>query len=407
MLIDPLLHRQHGSWIRMVYCFTPFVKLAEQLLPRVRISTCVELARTRHRSLHCHAVHLRTAKIAMRTMWTGRPTDDMPEPCEYIYEQQPGLVPFVDRNGTVRPRVFTGSVSAPCDTREGPCETGGGGPNQAAGLQFMWTQSLISSYIRYSWAGCDKPGQPKIRMTYPGQPKAEFDESNSVQHGNMASMFWMCQRVIDPIGGTCTAIFNYEICDDINNEDCYAYLTFPIETKLADLYDNAPSEYEKWQMRKEFPNVERYDELITQVAKQNGKDQDDEWVPGESFPSLTEELLEKMCAADVALMTVVSEALVFALDHPEKWEHIRKNNFYFYAPDDALDFAKCNHVVFLQSCNYEDNNYVLWSWGVTIKMTREILIGEILDRHVNSRSNSTFTTGIACSAVVAHQVSVP
>ena len=34
-----------------------------------------------------------------------------------------------------------------------------------------------------------------------------------------------------------------------------------------------------------------------------------------------------------------------------------------------------NHAVYLESCDYEANSYRIWTWGTTVELTREILLG--------------------------------
>merc|ERR1711941_69562 len=41
---------------------------------------------------------------------------------------------------------------------------------------------------------------------------------------------------------------------------------------------------------------------------------------------------------------------------------------------------ECNHAVYLETCDVENNNYVVWTWGTTFNLTREFILGWPVDR---------------------------
>eukprot|EP00931_Biecheleriopsis_adriatica_P045259 TRINITY_DN25943_c0_g1_i1.p1 TRINITY_DN25943_c0_g1~~TRINITY_DN25943_c0_g1_i1.p1 ORF type:complete len:636 (+),score=91.64 TRINITY_DN25943_c0_g1_i1:95-2002(+) len=345
------------------------------------------------------------AKLALRTLWTGRPSSLMPAACPYVYQQQPGLIPF-QQNGKTYPPGFTGSTTAQCTSDKSTCEQSSG-PIQAPGTQTMWTQTLMSSWVRNSWNGCDDEDQPKVYLNFPGQSKARLTEADSVQAGNLASMLWVCQRVIDPQGKSCRAIFNYDICA-VSNTDCYDVLTFPLETSLMDKFDDAKSPSEKQELMQRYPILVKYDEMMKRVKGNNPDVKDKDISPYASMDTtFTKELLQQACAANVAMFIIAADALLLALNSKEELEQLRKARLPYYGQAGRDEFASgCDHVVFLDNCNEDRNEYRVWTWGLMVTLSREMLLGVPVSRNQTSRSNTTFNSGMVCSAVVAHQVTM-
>eukprot|EP00931_Biecheleriopsis_adriatica_P106514 TRINITY_DN80951_c0_g1_i1.p1 TRINITY_DN80951_c0_g1~~TRINITY_DN80951_c0_g1_i1.p1 ORF type:complete len:646 (-),score=82.34 TRINITY_DN80951_c0_g1_i1:63-2000(-) len=345
------------------------------------------------------------AKIALRLFWTGKPATTMPDPCPDIYEQQPGLVPFKDFDGTVYPRDYEGSTEAPCDSRVfHNCSSQGDGPIQSPGLQYMWTQSLISSWIRNSWVSCNNQGQPKAILNFPGRSQEEFEAHLSSQGGSLASMLWICQHVIDPVGKTCEAVFNFDICL-ISDEDCMDFTTLPVEPGLLNVYGDATEE-EQPKMRDAYPLLAEYDDMMYRIESTYPNDTFPEgFSPGTAFPSFTEDLLYKVCEADVAFLLVVEAALIAALNEPDEFARLKDAKLPYYGTSGREPWGTCDHAVFLDNCDMDKDAFYIWSRAVKIKLHKAVLLGAAVDRNgTASRSNGTFNSGIVCGAVVAHQM---
>merc|ERR1712179_65232 len=129
----------------------------------------------------------------------------------------------------------------------------------------------------------------------------------------------------------------------------------------------------------------------------------------EGYPSFTEDLLRQACSATVTFLLVVAEPLLMAMNAPDEWAEILAGQKPYFGQD--WDFetpqfgGNCDHAVFLESCDFDDNSYSIWTWGGMVKVTREVLLGvPVQPPHLASRTNTTFNTGIICSGISAQHI---
>merc|ERR1712151_364261 len=68
----------------------------------------------------------------------------------------------------------------------------------------------------------------------------------------------------------------------------------------------------------------------------------------------------------------------------------------------------CNHAVYLQACDVERNNYVVWTWGTTVNLTREMILGWPVDQPdaPSTRPGYTWNTGSVCGSITADQITI-
>eukprot|EP00931_Biecheleriopsis_adriatica_P003245 TRINITY_DN10463_c0_g2_i1.p1 TRINITY_DN10463_c0_g2~~TRINITY_DN10463_c0_g2_i1.p1 ORF type:complete len:635 (+),score=82.28 TRINITY_DN10463_c0_g2_i1:36-1940(+) len=345
-------------------------------------------------------------KMSLRMFWTGQLSKSSHEACDYVYQQQPGLVPFKE-DGSVFPEGYTGPTTAPCNGDPSTCSLAQG-PYQAPGLQFMWTQSLISAWIRHSWGGCDEEGEPKAYLNYPGLSKKLFQISSAVQGGGFSSMLWVCNRVLDPIGNTCKALVNLGICM-ISDEDCLQLLTFPIEDTLANMWYMSPNQSESNRLERKYPVLAQYGQFLTEVSRKYPGMDSSKWAAAEglALPSFTPDLLEEACEENIALLTVSADPLAFAIQFPEQWSKLRKERMPYYGTEGRPPSGSCDHVVFLQLCDEDRDEYTIWSWGREILVGHEQLLGVPVETGTVAKQNGIYNTGIVCGAITAHQVTKP
>jgi len=346
-------------------------------------------------------------EVSVRLMWTGAADAEITPPCEYIFDQQPGLVPFM-YNGSVRPVGYHGDVSTLCSGSEQDCAAAEGHPLQDVGLTEMWTQSLISGFQRFNWNGCTAAEMPKAPLHYPGMNNQTLRDIDSVEGGNLFSVRWECNRVIDPVGKSCRAAFNRGICAGLSDEDCANFVALPLAGSLAhyliDLVGNG-SDIELQPLVERYPVLEHVTRILNRSKTTLQKlfpVREASW-----YPSFTEELLKTACASKVAMFVIDATPLEFPL------ESVRESGLPFFGTQvplangsmiDVPEAGTCNHVVYLESCDANNNNYTIWSWGQTFQLTKEIILGIPITRDVPSRTNETFNTGMVCGAILADAI---
>merc|ERR1739848_624442 len=113
-----------------------------------------------------------------------------------------------------------------------------GRPQQATGLESMWTQSLITGFLSYSWEGCSAAQMPRAPLQYPGMSMSALSALGEVQGGGPSSMVWVCNRVIDPVGKTCKFTFAYSVCALLSDEDCDELVKLPLDTSLLNYFNS-------------------------------------------------------------------------------------------------------------------------------------------------------------------------
>ncbi|CAE8585366.1 unnamed protein product [Polarella glacialis] len=165
-------------------------------------------------------------KMLVRLMWSGRATSQMSQPCPYIYDQQPGLVPYQDQTGGWHPSSFSSSADEHCFGHAVDCKAAFGLPLQPAGATFAFEQSLLSSFRASVGGNCElHPSQ----LNYPGAPKSLTESMYTVQgQGNYGSLY-ACNAMIDPVNQACKLVVNSELRGSLSSADFMTLFAYPLE----------------------------------------------------------------------------------------------------------------------------------------------------------------------------------
>jgi hypothetical protein len=356
-------------------------------------------------------------------MWTGRVSRDVTPPCAYIFDQQPGLVPFM-YNGSARPFGYKGNLTGVCAGSKQDCVMASQDrPQQASGLESMWTQSLGTGFVSFSWEGCSAEQMPVAYTQYPGMSDSKLDSAVAVQGGSPGSMVWVCNRVVDPDGKSCRFSFNYDLCSFMSDDECAELMQFPIDASLLSYFNDTLQELMSKNssaahveaglqpLLDAYPLLANFTDLVGRVTtKTNRSFQEVMDVLDVGVPSFTDELLAKACAAPVAMLMIDAAPLQVAASImnqlvdsglPYFGSTVKLNNgSAMHLPK----YGECDHAVYLETCDTHNNNYTIWSWGTTYSLTKEILLGNRIEINLPSRTNTTFNTGMACGAVVADSI---
>merc|ERR1712232_259568 len=148
--------------------------------------------------------------------------------------------------------------------------------------------------------------------------KSALSQAVDMQAGTPASLKWVCNRVIDPVGKSCKYFFNYGTCDFISDSVYCELLESPLDGYLFDYYNDARSsltdqnnsaayvEAGLQPLLNAYPALANFTRLTSQVAKEANSTEDDVMnVFGTVYlPSFTEDLLTTACAAPVAMLVV-------------------------------------------------------------------------------------------------------
>jgi hypothetical protein len=228
------------------------------------------------------------------------------------------------------------------------------------------------------------------------------DSGQNDQGGNLATQLWECQKFIDPVGNSCKASFNLNLCGKVPQDLCYKFMTLAIDDDVKDAAFaaklppkatmDAVNEVKTTgnskkldELLKSFPDLKYYYgklleatngdakkaiELTPSVGKLGVTYPFNYWVP-----SFTENLLKEACQAYISLLIVNADRI-----QPTSKPGI-----------------KCNHVVFLEKCDEAKNEYTIWTWGSTMKLTKETILGGPLPEKIDTQS--FYNTGVICGAV--------
>lgn len=376
-----------------------------------------------------HAAPAKAIKMGIRLMWTGRPTRLIELPCDYIFEQKPGLVPFVDSSGNVRPADFGHNPEVACTGNAQDCQNGAGRPLQNAGVTFMWSQSLISSFSRTLTKSC---AADPAKLNYPGQSNEAKGFISDVQGQTGGSSLWACDAVIDPRGGTCDIEFNHGICGELSDDECQLLMTYQIDgfekgkidTVILDTVDQLSDFVGDVEVVRQMfvENRTRFMaairekvQAVQQVSVSAGQygtyvqklldsvGIDAFFVTANVFtPSANDAVLDRACKEPVAMLAVDAEPLQ---GNDANSPSAPLAGPFFPTEREA---GSCNHMVYLEACDVAHNVYTLWTWGTRRYVTRELLLGQpanITTGLVAPRTASTFNTGIVCFVTFAKQIS--
>merc|ERR1719491_259750 len=125
-----------------------------------------------------------------------------------------------------------------------------------------------------------------------------------------------------------------------------------------------------------------------------------------SYPVATSEMLEAACDAKIAMMIIDAAPLQVCLQQPDICSSLKENGTPFFGSSKLP--GRCDHAVYLQSCDVANNDYVIWTWGTRVTVTKEILVGVPVTRPgspVRDEAN-TFNTGMVCGFTTADSVTI-
>lgn len=151
-------------------------------------------------------------EMAVRLLWTGKLTPQLPAPCAYVYDRQPGIVPFKDNSSWVPVAAADeyDNATSGCTGNDEDCARAGESPPQPVGLTYMWEAAAISIGEVAHGAGCQ--GRRINGLTYPGLSSSQLALNAKDQSGTPASMLYFCNELIDPKGKSCKLHFNLQAC---------------------------------------------------------------------------------------------------------------------------------------------------------------------------------------------------
>ncbi|CAE8613880.1 unnamed protein product, partial [Polarella glacialis] len=364
-----------------------------------------------------HRAPAKALKMGLRLMWTGRPSQVIDYPCDYIFKEQPGLVPYQDRNGW-HPSFFndTKGMEKLCSGNAVDCSRATGAPYQNAGLTFMWTQSLQASFGREVSGKCSDKGA--AMLNFPGQSAENVARVQGSQGMVPGSAIWSCNAVIDPEGGSCRTIINYNICGWMGDGDCKVLFDYQVDSEdmgqVIQVLSSAISSLDESETFFDTKNTRaaakativaleahfrgastrliQYKEFLIGITRKYGLN----WLTvliNMNKPQATEAMLEEACKAPIAVLAIDSDPL----QPPALFEATLQNpiNGSGY-PFGGLETGQVNHAVFLEKCDPEKNVYTLWTWGQRTFVTKELLLGKPVQSypHLNGTRDGFYTSGI-------------
>ncbi|CAE8618381.1 unnamed protein product [Polarella glacialis] len=360
-------------------------------------------------------------RMLVRLMWSGRASSQMSQPCPYIYDQQPGLVPYEDNQNRWHPSWFSGS-DVHCSGNAADCQVAIGSPLQPAGATFAFTQSLLSSFRASVGGSCDlHPAQ----LNYPGAPKSLPESITTVQgQGNYGSLY-ACNTMIDPVNQACKLVVNTELRGSLSSADFMTLFAYPSEPLQMKQFSTVCKDT----AARAEANGENIGQAVSEAIKQLAASStwiatyfktimdiyggdlqkaltlislSDTW----GTPSFTEDLLASACKADVAFFSIDAEPMQNQGFTPES--AVGRAGPYYPRPDgkEVKKVGECDHAVFLESCDQESDLYTIWTWGSRRYFTKLGLLGTPATDAGDPNPAGPFNTGVLCSATLG-SLSVP
>lgn len=298
-------------------------------------------------------------KMALRLTWTGRAVPNLEFPCDHVMDDLfPGLVPY--RGTKAKGGVWYPSWAA--NMSYATAIEPNGLPFNPAGLEGMWIDWLVSANQQYLGNACPSDKQlPGI--IWPGQDPARNGVVEGAWNTWAGQILWSCNTLIDPVGQGCKLLYNQDFCGESNDTECHELATSskPTGTLLG--------------------FTENSEALQLQAGLQ--------------IPSFTEDMLREACSYDV-IMIILDDA-------PLKGEPPKYT---------------CDHVVALIDCDWEGDNYTVWTWGEKRYLNRSQILGQpvtfeefaakapdkvdLAKKYARNPNNSI--RGIFCSATVTNDI---
>merc|ERR1711862_845658 len=120
-------------------------------------------------------------------------------------------------------------------------------------------------------------------------------------------------------------------------------------------------------------------------------------------------MLQETCQAGNNLLIIGALVLSFAMQLPHDAADLKNKGLPFfgnYVSNSGKVYDKstgCNHAVYLEKCDIENNNYVIWTWGTTVNLTKEFILGWPVDQPEAeaTRPGYTWNTGSVCGSITA------
>eukprot|EP00913_Durusdinium_trenchii_P021438 g20148.t2 len=114
------------------------------------------------------------------------------------------------------------------------------------------------------------------------------------------------------------------------------------------------------------------------------------------------EELKKVCKAKINMLIIDATVLQIAFSNPEIIYQLRVQGLPAFGNYGlpAKSYG-CNHAVYLESCDEEANKYRIWTWGTTVELTKEILLGYPTTQRFPDAPGShvpAWNTGALCAA---------
>merc|ERR1712216_1100164 len=113
-------------------------------------------------------------------------------------------------------------------------------------------------------------------------------------------------------------------------------------------------------------------------------------------------------------MGIDATVLSFVMQFPEEAARLKSKRLPFFGnfvnkEGTAFEKSKgCNHAVYLQTCDIKNNNYVVWTWGATVNLSKEIILGWPVDQPdaQKTRPGYTWNSGSVCGSITADQITI-
>lgn len=347
---------------------------------------------------------VKSLKFALELYWTGR-NKALPAPtCEYIVENQPGLIPITKQCDQAKDGTYPD-----CPAYNNCVKAGGnpsdcdvltqGKPLNPIGLQGMSTQAWQSNYFRsFDESSCDtKP----LGMNW---EHANLAAIHDAQASSPSLELYLCKYLLND-GKECKYGFNSKkVGDDLTADKANYWSTLPKLTGTDLGYLVACLKKEAtvpgFDLKKCVEDAMAEDERINtfvngvladSLAVGDNKFNTVQAVFGSIQPSMTPELMDDACKyAGKAVLFIAGDYIQGAAqDIPPA-----------LLPDDnkmtPAQVARpgkdptCNHWVLLESCN-ADGTYTIWTWGFKLLVSKAYALG--------NTTTEVPTGGIWCGVV--------
>eukprot|EP00930_Biecheleria_cincta_P105403 TRINITY_DN98096_c0_g1_i1.p1 TRINITY_DN98096_c0_g1~~TRINITY_DN98096_c0_g1_i1.p1 ORF type:complete len:221 (-),score=31.41 TRINITY_DN98096_c0_g1_i1:84-746(-) len=214
-----------------------------------------------------------------------------------------------------------------------------------------------------------------------------------------------CNTILDPLNKGCSFVSNLDVRGDLSVEDYMSMQMFPYEAEAKFKLDqvledtNADVLGKIQTLAQTNSNIRKLLNLYMRIAQNDPTKvlglaaQAKSW----DIPSFTEDLLRSACKAPATILTVDANTL-FGENSPES-PMSRP-----YYPAAGMKVGKCNHAVFLASCDEDKDVYKIWTWGAFRYLSRGRLLGNPVSSSGDPNPAGPFNTGAICSAVTAREL---